>query len=449
MSILPQVTFPAPTGMNSADDSVSMPANRARLLQNLSVSRNGQLRADVRLVDVLSGLPAHPDGLGWFYGLQEDGTGDRLLAVCAGSLWEGVPELPLTEPPTFRTVYAVGSGFATGKRVRSASYQQETIFVQEGGLQPLRFNGTHLYSLGIAAPAAPSVVAFGTGNKTGLLSYKTTLYDELGRESSPSPGTTHTFASQQALVSPDYGRDPQVVGAYVYVSTTALSVWYRIATLVKPFPSHTDNATDNTVSATVQFAPDPGQFDRPNPASCIAIHKNRIFINDLTVSGQMQVNNLDSPTKWASVSYMATDGTKFKVDTDQGDPVVAIVPYGSLLGVWKRRGLYQGWGDNPVQTTIRPIHVRGPTSADSCVRCDNLLIFLAEDGVYAAEFQSAFVLHKLSAEIEDFLPAAHPVAELERAVGWYASNRYHLAVGTRIYRFDLAPNPPGWGFVSL
>lgn len=437
--------------MDTTSDAVAMPATRCQRMQNLLADRLGVLRGQMTLRDILSSFPAIIDGVCWYRGLSS--SQDRLLVACNGALYACQI---LSGPPGVLSLSApvqVGTGLNAGKQVRFASYKDETVIAQDGGVQPQRFDGTAMYQLGITPPSAPIAVAGtpsggATSNKSGAITYKVSLFDSKFRESDLSSGTTIDYsanAGKDGYITVNYGSDPQVAGAYIYANTSGGSVWYRIGTLTKPTPTFEDNLADSTVN-TGTVGASPGENAIPNRASCVAVHKNRLWLNDATNPYTIQINNVDSITQFSSITYQSTDGTRITSTTNQGDPIVALQPFGSLLGIVKRSQMLMVWGDDNTTWTIRPLHERGCIAPASFVRCDNVEVFLSDDGIYASSYVQAFRADKISKEIESDLFALQATAsgraQLASAVGWFCNHIYHLAIGDIVYRYDF--DTQGW-----
>lgn len=473
--------------MDVTNDAVSMSLARARRLINFQIERMGQVRTDVRLVDQLpTPYTGGIDGMGWFYQAAIPNTPfstdvfffDLLLWVSAGFLFGGKGAAdPLTGLVT--DINFVGGGitgyvpfacFFLGKRVRFFSLSSEIFMLQEGGLLPLRayFSptlGQGFYRAGIEPPVASNLTltAAGTG-LTGTWGYKITFADERFRESSPSPEVditltneaTHVVASNIGTYSPptSYGGS-NLRYAYLYRNTIAApDVFYRIAFATLPMTNlatytfkagdffydavaTNDTAPDAAITGNA-IAPAPGENDPPLPASIGCIHKNRVFLNSTANANTLQVSNAGSPVQFAALFNIdtPTDGGRFEIGSDQGNIITALVEFGSVLAIFKRRGSYFLYGDSLADFIVRPVHQRGCIAPDSAVRCDNIVCFLSDDGVYAASYEAGDVVTKISKEIEREILSA-PVEQRENAVAWFVDRRYHLAINDIIYVYDL------------
>lgn len=480
----------AASGLDLTSDPVSMALTRARRLVNFQISRSGKVSSNVRLVDQLpQGAQGPIDGIGWYYqaALRNNPFStdqffhDLLLYASQGFLFA---VLPSTDPlnVTASTPGFVGGGitgyvtefgvFFVGKRVRFFSLSDEILMVQDGGLLMLRayFSptlGQGFFRAGIEPPTVSNLTLTTTGTGlTGTYGYKLTYADEHFRESSPTPVVNITLVNQGThVVSNNIGTftPPTSYGgsniryAYLYRNTLgAPDTFYPIARHTIPsinpatvtfgagdFYANAnafDNAADALIIGSV-LAPNIGQNDPPLPASIGVIHKNRVFLNDINDANTLQVSNQGSPVQFSVFSVLATDGGRFQIGTDQGNAITALVEFGSILAIFKRRGSYFLYGDNLSNFVVRPVHQRGCISPDSAYRCDNVVCFLSDDGVYAAAYEGGDVVTKISKEIEaDLLQQS--IEDRETSVGWFVDNRYHLAVGPIIYVYDF--DASGW-----
>lgn len=487
--------------MDCTSDAVVIDSNRCQLIANLLFDAAGRLRASVRLVDVLPQMMNAPiDGVAWYYQQTATNTSsvlpppfnsDLLIFASDGTLYYSIPSAsPLTT--RFGDPVPIGAlnlenqffpgAFFQGRRVRTVTFESEMIVLQEFGVQPQRFfavwpYGVHLWQCGINNPPTPTAADAGAGVLTGTYTYKQTFYDERGRESSPSEVTaacTVTITTEQITVTiawgdhPTRGIDRQIKGAYVYRNTDGGTVWYRVADIpiagknttlphivgigewLLNLAAANDNSPDADIS-TQPIAPNPGEYDPPNPASIGCIHKNRLILNDVTDVNAIQISVTNNPTQFTSIPtapIIATDGIEIDVDNDQGDPVVGLISFGSVLGIFKRRGVYYLDGDNNTNWLLRPVYRRGCIAPDSVVRCDNIICFLSDDGVYAAAYQGGETVNKISKEVEKLL-LSYSTALREQAIGWFVSNAYYLAVGPTIFVFSFDVSPPGWGTLTF
>lgn len=368
--------------------------------------------------------------------------------------------------------YTGGITFAEDQRVRAIQMQGEMFFVQEGGLQPIRFNGTALYKLGVDAPSAPldggNIV--GTGNLVTGATYRyaVTFADELGRESSPSDYLDVTMgAGGGRRINWSAPTDMQVQTIYLYRSngTQPPGTLYRV--VEGGFGNGQVTWDDNSVSdSQIVFhtaAPLPGQNDPPQPASLINIYKFRLALNSVNDVRLLQISNLQEPGSFSQLGPLystsgqllnPTDGLTFDVTNEYGDEITALGHLGSVLGVWNRRTTGVLEGDNPSQYQFRIVHRVGCIAPDSVCECGDVTVFMGEDALYRLDYESGFSIRKLSDDMDAFFrspdvvydaPGVYPptlsFTRQERAAAAQAQfiqNRYVLASPpyTVVFNFD-------------
>lgn len=385
--------------------------------------------------------------------------------------------------------------FFIAKRVRFIAYGSELIMVQDGGLLPIRMYatdtfGSGLFRAGIEPPtntgggpfqipamllSAQSIGGVGIG--PGTWKYKLTFADERLRESSPTEATAITLLTGEGTkvqYRTDYFRDSNRIGqgqdyggsnlryAYLYRNIQGVEdTFYQIARATIPqFPVNPvtfvnsdfyfnpvardyDDAPDNLITASA-ISPNPGENDPPDAASVGTVYRNHVVLNDVNDANTIQISNLSSTVQYALIPtspLVATDGLRAGIGTDQGNVITAFEEFGSYLAIFKRRGCYFLSGNNLTDFNVQPMHTRGCIAPDSCVRCDNVVMFLSEDGVYAASYQGGEVVQKISKEIEAEL-LDHLLTFRENAVGWFFDNSYHLAVEATIYVYNF--DAQGW-----
>jgi hypothetical protein len=475
-------------GIDNTSDAQVIGMEKAQYLQNVLCDKAGTLRANIRVVDLLtSPWPDAIDGVGYYYATPFNS--DLVLFVAGGNLYYAsvTPGTPVPTLGTPTLTPGISNHFVPGVGVRFVAFNEELIILPaDGGVAPTRFTivktdagtppqlpaGPHLFVLGIAPPTAPTLSAAlpagGTGHTGKALlnqpyTYAFTYFDEKFRESSLSPLQTITLtnaANNAVSVTPPplppALTDPQVRGAYVYEAVPGNSTFYRVHTFAPGDGAWLDDLPDGNVEAIPTQWVDPQNFqayDRPHNASVGCSHKNYLFLNDVTNPQVIQASNLSSPTQFSPISLQPTEGGDFTVDSDQGDPVMAMVPYGSLMKIWKVRGFYILFGDFVSDFTIRALHMRGTVCSDSAVRADNDVLSHSLDGVYAYNYSSGFLANRLSQEIQSSFDALTLSADgqdkIRSAHAAYVDNKYFLWIDTTVFVYDFRAPKPGWTTISL
>ncbi len=428
-----------------------MPANRAQAIQGIYSARHGKLeQAPIGqfLPPTESSNPLDPvTGVAWYYNPRRLTLADYNAGITQKSLLLVFRNRSLFAHTTSyfgndfwlrvgSPVYVGDIGYAPpgpagvyGGNIRTVQYRDELFIVQDRGLAPRRFVVNEqgmpaLYQLGISTPAAPAAANNGAGVLTGTYRYRVTDVDEKGRESSPSVDSNAvTAAGNTVRVTFTWQNDPQVkrfdttAKKYVYRNLNGGSVWYRVGTITDFSVTAFDDTMADATAQTQPGAPLPGENDPPKRASVACIHRGRLWLDDCTLYddptnvgslNNLQVSNANAPTQFSVVTDLDRpgDGTTLTVGSDPGDEVTGLMSFGSVLGVWKRRSIHLVSGDAvsdfPGLTafSVAPLHRRGCIAPDSLVRCDNRVLWLAEDGVYSMAYQDAWTVEKVSNEIE-------------------------------------------------
>lgn len=467
MPRLPAMTIPAPSGFNTTSDPALLPENRGQYLQNVFGDHPGVLRSNIqnRPLVIAGTLTKSVDGMGIFYGVTVNL--DWLILVENAQIWVETPVLDGSGRPLFppqwgnRTILTNSSGVSlpVGKRYRMATFNNEVVIVADGGLQPLRWKAgdSAFYQLGVNPPSTPNLSDAGGGTKSGgTYRYVATLQDNNGnRESSISAAASITIAANHNVSAViNTGTDPQVAKVALYCQPPGATSFYLILATASPGVSQnvtiTDTLTDAQITANA-IASQAGENDVPHTASCVAVHKQRVVLNDTTQSAGMQLSNLNSATQFASTIYQATDGVRLTIPGPPGDTIQNFAVFGSLLGIAKRYAIHSLWGDTANDFLTRPLHEKGCIAPDSFARCDDALLWLSDDDVYSTSFDGAFRLGNVSAEIQtlidNYAVTSGGRSMLEVAQSAYALRHYFLAVGTILYAFSF--DAKGWTTLVL
>lgn len=364
-----------------------------------------------------------------------------------------------------------GVSFNAANRVRAVQLGLEMFFVQDGGVTPVRYNGTAIYKLGISTPSAPT----DGGNSAGgvmvsgaTYQYAVTFQDELGRESSPSTALSVVMGAGGARVINWTGpTDTQVQRIYLYRTTANNTLFYRVveAGFAVGTVTYTDSTVNDTNLTLNTTAPYPFENEPPQPASLISIYKFRLALNNVNDPRELQISNLDQPGSYSLIGPIynssgqlinATDGTTLRVLNEYGDEITGLGHLGSVLGVWNRRttGIFEG--DNPAQYQFQIMHRIGCIAPDSIQECGNSTVFLAEDGLYALDYQSGFSITRLSEDLDNLFRSVSVLfdptgtwpptttftrqARAAAAISTYLHNTYVLATPpyTICYDFDTS-----------
>lgn len=469
-----------PIGMNDNADPALAAEARCQVMLGVCPVAPGEGAEIFRKKRVQLNASFNPSGTieGVFQYTGTSAANDLIMEVKNGILHHctisaNAPQ-PVTDSLNFTSTQLVavpnysGVTFTGGARVRAVQHKTEMFFVQEGGLQPVRFNGTALYLAGIAQPAAPT----DGGNVTGPLvpdatyQYAIVFADELGRLSSPSTYlAVFMGAGGGRIINWTAPTDQQVQRVYLVRSNAGGTILYNV--LETGFgigvTTYTDNAVDDDVIVFNTGAPMVGQNDQPLAASMVSIYKQRLVLNATSDDRLLQVSNLDAPTQFSVIGPLfsdagqllnATDGITFRVINEFGDEITGLGHLGSVLGVWNRRTTGVLAGNDPSTFQYQIIHRVGCIATDSIMECGNQTVFMSEDGLYALSYETGFTIRKISEDLDNMFRSAAvmfdppgtwpPTTSYSRqtrasaAVATFLQNRYVLASPpySAIYDFD-------------
>lgn len=456
----------APIGMNDNADPSLMPREKCSLMIGLAQTAPGVLTEALRKKIAFPQLGINvPPPAGNFEGIFPYNTdllaNDRLLVVKGGLLYKATitanqpqavaDSLKITMSDLTLVTNSSGINFTAAKRVRAVQHKNEVFFVQDGGLQPVRFNGTALFKVGVTAPAIPTAGADGAAGPpntlNGVYQYWVTDADELGRESNPSPVLTVTIVNKQGktINFPAASADAQVQRRYLYRTTAGGTIGYRVleAGYVPGAASASDTVSDVLLPFNSQ-SPRVGEADVPLPASLITVWKDRLVMNITTDRETLQISNIENVTQFPAIGnpLFATDGTNLRCTNEFGDEITALAPFGTVLAVLHRRALGGLFNDTPATFSYKHMDRTGCIASDSLTECRDRTLFMGEDGVYAMRASTTFEVQKVSEDLDTMLqavavefgaPGVFPFAtaftrdkRAAAAIGKYMQNRFYL-----------------------
>lgn len=404
---------------------------------------------------------------------------DKLLVIKGGTLyWTTVSanqpqavanSLHVTIPNLTVVTNSSGINFTAGKRVRAIQHKNQVYFVQDGGMLPVRYDGTTLYKLGIVAPIAPTFTSAGAAGPpntlNGAVEYFVTYANAADEESSPSPILSHTYANvQSGSIGVTASTDAQVTRIYLYRTTAGgTTLFYR--TNQTGFANTTGNVTDSTSDATIvgnTAGPGFGENDPPLSAYLIGLWQNRVVLNSTADREVIQISNLDQPGQYPVLGdpTIPTDGATLRCKNELGDDITGFKSYGTFLFLFHRQtiGIVQGTG--PSDFVFKHSDRGGCIAPDSITECIQGITFLGEDGVYIIHFdiRTAFQPVKISSDLDQNFkavavafdaPGVYPPTQVitrenraAASMGWFMQNRYYLACPPYIYIYDFETG--GW-----
>lgn len=366
----------------------------------------------------------------------------------------------LTYPPTFDNKGGT-IGVFNALRCRFAAFGPELYGVQDqNNIANYRMlaNGDW-YNMGLQTMNALTVALRTPGgpqNPTGNRTYVFTTVDNQGRESSPSPPSS-VLAFGGGLTDVGDITMPigfnttfaDVVSANIYATTGNGALYYKIGSTTNKGGGVvlTDNFTDAQVAAGAS-APNFGQNDPPLPASIITTHKNYVILNVNSDANSIQISNFGSATQFSTTGLLLdvnqqvtnpNDGITLQISSDSGNDVTGLASLGSVLCIGRRRSTWVLFGDSIVDFIPRKVSDHGNVSPDAMIRCDNEVLFLSQDGVYAIGQQ--FEVQKISGDLDDkfytLMSTTAGIASMYAATAFFVQRHYVLCIGTSMYAFNV------------
>lgn len=513
MSVSNHQQLNAPSGMATYINRSSLQETRAQYISGFLPARLGTMRLAPLLKRLKTGWPATSTINSTATWLSSDGQLDTLLVLSAGVLYRMDLFYRTGTTPTYNydqrldgqhsyiqhgTRTSVASGLGSTSTIQaSIQFGTETLLCINNA--PYRYYrdepaGTdHFYHLGILTPTYgtqdPALTATTGGAMTPsqTYSYEYTFVNENQEEGSPSQSVSVTLSSSQNAVTVAGGTVSGTFQSETYANVYRLNPGAETFNFVDQVAltagafTFTDTLDDDTVAAG-DPAPEPGENDPPTgplaasggfAANCsqIAVWKNRVVVNSTSDPAMIQISNAGSATQFSSLSLPTNvdDGLRIDVGGQGDNEVTGLANLGSLLCVFKRQTTSLLYGDDITDFQLRPAHNRGCQNPNSVQRCENVIFFLSDDGIYSLGYENGYAIKKVSTEIDNFFRgftatrSSEPTSigqprsvQVTSAVqsnvnSFYFDNVYYLSFGDKTLCYDFIANgwaDTGWGFVK-
>lgn len=499
-----------PAGYASYFSETNLPENRCQFLKGFLPARFGQQRQAPQLRDVVT---LTFDAVAVFPYYSQSGDYDQLViirsnaTVYAGALklstsynafqynpYNGRQHVALNRDTTAGRLCApTNVSFTTGSlgtqcdTARAIQFDNELFIFNASsttssniGLMARFYvdssGNRHLYAVnpGTISWAATGAVDSGVaGNLSiGVYRYAIAPVDELGREgplivedNSGNPVTvTLTAANKITVQNYTVGAGSAPGGFNIYRTVANGSTFLFVAN--DSASPYTDNTADIDLG---DAAPEVGENDAPLGATFAAVYKDRLVLNSVNFPQNIQISNAGAPTQFSSIPLPTnpSDGLTIGVGTDTGAQVTGLANDGSLLAIFLRRSVKVLQGNDSTDFEVVEVHKRGAINHDSLARCENVTPFLSTDGVYEMAYNNAFMIRKISLDIEnfffddadtvgngnesDFVKRIMAAATAGSLFGIYWDNLYLLALPMQTLAYDLVAegwSQTGWGLIS-
>lgn len=246
---------------------------------------------------------------------------------------------------------------------------RDIVIFTNGTDNPVRYDGTNAYQLGIEAPtSAPTVSSAGAGSLTGDYSYVYTYYDSAtGVESNPSDADTITASSENVDVAFAASPNSRVDKVRIYRTTDGGATHLLLATVDDTSSPYTDSSSaDGSVAA-------PSTNDEAPVARYAAYYAGYTFLaQDRTLYWSKAL----SPDHWPVLNST-------EVPFEGNDRITGLHAFQDALLIFGLRNTLLLTGGGGVWSVTRLDADIGAVGQRAIVEVAGQVIFLSMDGLYA------------------------------------------------------------------
>lgn len=300
----------------------------------------------------------------------------QLMAICNGNLYR----------MSGNTAIAIASGasvYTKNVGVFATTFQNK-MFLTDGYVKPMKWNGTDFTQMGVPVCSAPTGITTTAGLLTGSYHYAIvgvnsyTVKGDYG-----TVGANITAASSTITLSdiPVFPTSAGVINKYIVRNTAGASgVMYLVTSITNAVTSFVDNTPD---ASLIDLAPlDNGL---PQYFTTMIPHMGRMFGASKTSSNPMYLyfSNADDPEIWGSEDYV-------RIGEGDGLPIVGLATLANAILIAKNDG--HGNGSMYVLSTpdnqsinwriIQLDTQSGSQSAKVMTKFANSIAYLNRYGVY-------------------------------------------------------------------
>lgn len=281
-------------------------------------------------------------------------------------------------------------GNLPGQPTSLVVYKGWAFICTTGGMR--KTDGTNLFNWGINAPTTAPTASTGTsGNLNGQYQWRVTFIRNAGGylvESNPSPASNIlTLSNQRANLTIPTSSDPQVTGRRIYRFGGTQNAWKFVAEI----PDNTTTSfTDNTPDSDLVGAPTLSFFNDPPPVATIAtVHRERIFLaGNSSYPTRVFFSTFGSPEYFPPSSPDDPDGGSwFEVGQQDGQPVTALVPVGTMLAIFKTRSCWLLRGESQADFILMPFGNIGASHQNAAISMEGFAFIY--DGIHLYNFDGS------------------------------------------------------------
>lgn len=374
-----------------------------------------------------------------FPGVLRPRRGTIPLATAGGSvvsrlLRQSGARYALSATAWYRNEVAIVTGLVpyNGQAVGFRGVDDPTTWVFLANSAAMRKDdGVNVRNWGAAAPLTAAVLTAGApggliGNYSLRYTYLRRVGDAVAYESNPSPASNTVGVTNQVIAAAAIADspDPQITHKRLYRTVNSGSDWLFEADIAQGVTTATLSVADTALGTTVEE-----DNDQPPFCGWGAEFQNHIFL---------AIDAANPHYLWYSKRFRpeSVPAANFLEVGYPGDPIQGGARLVGLLGLYTRDTKYRIVGNATSGfVAIEALSSRGTPAGHATIASDQGAIFVARDGLFLTNFQSADVALSTAIEplfygetVNDYAPIDWSRAR-EMALGSY-KQRYYFSYPT-------------------
>ena len=336
-------------------------------------------------------------------------SGKEFLVACNNKIYKLAESSP-------HNGTAISTTLTADKDTHFANFYN-TCYIVNGADGVYKYNGTNFYKVGITPPTAPTFSSRTNGRLTpGNYYFKVTYVDVDGYESNGSPSSSAMVAQADPndglIINIPKSTDAKVVKRRIYRTTVNGSTFY--------FDGEVNNNTSTTYTSTKSDAQvsmgtilHDDHYPPPATPQLICKRRSRIMLAD---GDAFYISHI------ADVEYFPVD---WVIYTGARQKITGMMEQQESLAIFTEDSIERLIGqDEDNFEFVNAYSTEGCIATRSLVNCENLLLYLGCDGVYAFDGVTARLINVPLAE---YIKANINKAYAYLACGAYYDNKYLLS----------------------